>query len=114
MKISFPKYGPGELLNKERSTRCIIALVIIGVLAILCGSYLLHNKLWLLTIALAGIAGILVFLGAAGIFLHSSKVDAALSPNRVPSGNIEQDVPRITTQWDYRPKKPIRVASGLR
>ena len=65
-------------------------------------------------IALASIAGILLFLGAAGIFLHSSKVDAALSPNRVPSGNIERDMPRITAQWDYRPKKPIRVASGLR
>ena len=90
--------------------RCIIALVIIGVLAILCGSYLLHNKFWLLTIALASIAGILLCLGAAGIFLHSSKVDAALSP----SGNIERDMPRITAQWDYRPKKPIRVASGLR
>ncbi len=94
--------------------RCIIALVIIGLLAILCGSYLLHNKSWLLTIALAGIAGILLFLGAAGIFLHSSKVDAVLSPNRVPSGNIEQGLARITAQWDYRPKKPIRVTSGLR
>ena len=94
--------------------RCIIALMIIGVLAILCGSYLLHNKFWLLTIALASIAGILLFLGAAGIFLHSSKVDAALSPDRAAIASIEHDVPRITAQWDYRPKKPIRIASGLR
>jgi hypothetical protein len=108
LKISFPKYGPGELLNKERATRCIVALVIIGFLAILCGSYLLQNKFWLLTIALVGMAGILLCVGAAGIFLNSSKLDAALSPNRAPSGNIEQDVPRIISQWDYRPKKPIR------
>jgi len=95
--------------------RCIIALVIIGVLATLCGSYVLHNKFWFLTVALAGIGGgSLVFLGAAGIFLHSRKVDAALSPNTVSIGNIGQAVPRITAQWDYRPKKPIRVASGLR
>ena len=94
--------------------RCIIALVIIGVLAILCGSYVLQHKFWLLTIALAGIAGTLLCLGAAGIFLHSSKVDSALSPNRVSSGNIGQAAPRITAQWDYRPKKPIRVGSGLR
>ena len=114
MKIWFPKCGPGELLNKERATRYIIALVIIGFLAIFCGSYVLGNKFWLVTIALLGMAGILLCVGAAGIFLNSNKVEARLSPNTAPSGNIEQDVPRITAQWDYRPKKPIRVTSGLR
>ncbi len=70
MKISFPKYGPGELLIEERGARCIISSVIIGFFAGLCGSYLLQNKFWLLTIALIGIAGILLCLGgAAGIFL---------------------------------------------
>jgi hypothetical protein len=112
LKISFPKYGPGELFNKERATRCIVALVIIGFLAILCGSYVLQNKFWLLTILLVGIGGILLCLGAAVIFLNSSKVDAALSLNRAPSGNLEEDVPRITSQWDYRPKKPIRSRPG--
>lgn len=103
MKISFPKYGPGELLIKERATRYIISLVIIGFLAALCGSYLLRNKFWFLAIALVGITGILLCLrGAAGIFLNSSKVD------RRPSANIEENVPRITSQWDYRPKRPIR------
>jgi hypothetical protein len=110
LKIFFPKYGPGELLIKERATRCIVSLVIIGFLAALCGSYLLQNKFWLLTIALVGIAGILLcFRGAAGIFLKSSKVDAAPSPNRAPSGNIEENVPRITSQRDYRPKEAIRI-----
>jgi|SRR6266487_3448561 len=110
MKISFPKYGPGELLIKERGARCIISSVIIGFFAGLCGSYLLQNKFWLLTIALIGIAGILLCLGgAAGIFLNYSKVDEASSANSAPSANIRQDAPRITSQWDYRVKKPIRA-----
>jgi hypothetical protein len=110
MKISFPKYGPGELLIKERGARCIISSVIIGFFAGLCGSYLLQNKLWLLTIAVLGIAGILLCLGgAAGIFLNRSKVDEAPASNSVLSADIRQDVPRITLQWDYRSKKPIRA-----
>jgi hypothetical protein len=68
MKISFPKYGPGELLIEERGARCIICSVIIGFFAGLCGSYLLQDKFWLLAIALIGIAAILLCLGgAAGI-----------------------------------------------
>jgi hypothetical protein len=110
MKISFPKYGPGELLIKERGARCIISSMIIGFFAGLCGSYLLQNKFWLLTIALIGIAGILLCLGgAAGIFLNYNRVDGAASANSAPSANIRQNVPRITSQWDYRVKKPIRA-----
>jgi hypothetical protein len=110
MKISFPKFGPGELLIKERGARCIISSVIIGFFAGLCGSYLLQNKFWLFTIALIGIAGILLCLGgAAGIFLDYGKVDEAPGTNSAPSANIRQDVPRITSQWDYRAKKPIRT-----
>jgi hypothetical protein len=104
MKISFPKYGPGELLIEERGARCIISSMIIGFFAGLCGSYLLQNKFWLLTIALIGIAGILLCLGgAAGIFLNYSRVD------RAASANSRQNVPRITSQWDYRAKKRIRA-----
>jgi uncharacterized membrane protein len=109
LKISFPKYSSGELLIKERATRCIISLVIIGFLAALYGSYLLHNKFWFLTIALVGIAGILLWLRrAAGVFLTSTKVD------RPPSANTEENVPRITSQWDYRPRKPIRAPAFSR
>jgi hypothetical protein len=110
MKISFPKYGPGELLIKERGARCIISSVIIGFFAGLCGSYLLQNKFWLFTIALIGIGGILLCLGgAAGIFLSVGKVGEAPTSNSALSADIRQDVPRITSQWDYRSKKPIRA-----
>jgi len=110
MKISFPKYGAGELFVNERGARCIISSVIIGFFAGLCVSYLLQNKFWLLTIALVGTAGILLCLGgAAGIFLNWSKVDGAPSAIATPSAHINENVPRITSQWDYRPKKPVRA-----
>ena len=113
MKISFPKYGPGELLTRKRGATRIISFVAIAFFAGIGGSYLLGNKFWLLTIALIGIAGILLCLGgAAGIFLNDSRVDRAANANSAPSppsANIRQYVPRITSQWDYRAKKPIRA-----
>jgi hypothetical protein len=108
MKISFPKYSPGELLTRKRPATRIISFVAIAVFAVVCGSYLLGNKLWLLTIAVLGIAGILLCLGAAvTIFLNSSKI------NEAPYIPIEENAPRITSQWDYRPRKPIRARSAL-
>ncbi len=113
MKISFPKYGPGELLTRKRGATRIISFVAIAFFAGICGSYLLGNKFWLLTIALIGIAGILLCLaGAAGVFLNYSRVDRAANANSAPSANIRQNVPRITSQWDYRAKKPIRAHAG--
>ena len=92
MKISFPKYGPGELLTRKRPATYIIAFVAIAFFAAVCGIYLLGNKWWLLTIAVLGIAGILLFLGAAAaIFLNQNTV------NEVPSAPIEENVPRITS-----------------
>jgi hypothetical protein len=103
MKISFPKYVPGELLTRKRGATRIISFVVIAFFAGVCGTYLLGNKFWLLTIALIGIAGILLCLvAAAAIFLNQSEVN---EPTNVP---IERDVPRLTPQWDYRPRKPIR------
>ena len=100
MKISFPKYDTGELLTQKRLATCIILFVALAVFAGVCGSYLLGNKLWLLTIAVLGIAGILLLLGArAAIFLNKSEV------NETPSAPIEENVPRLTSQWDYRPRK---------
>jgi len=107
MKISFPKYGI-ELLTQKRLATCIISFVALAVFAGALGSYLLGNKFWLLMIALLGIAGILLCLGAAAaISLSQSKIDEA------PSAPIEENMPRITSQWDYRPRKPIRARAAF-
>ena len=77
MKISFPKYG-GELLTRKRLAPWIIAFVAIGLVAGVCGSFFLGNKLWLLAIAVLGIAGILLCLGVAvAIFPNQSEVNEA-------------------------------------
>ena len=108
MKISFPKYGIDELLTQKRLATCIISFVAIVFVAGVFGSYLLGNKFWLLMIAVLGIAGFLLCLGAAAaISLSQSKVDEA------PSAPIEEYAPRLTHQWDYRPRKPIRARGVL-
>jgi hypothetical protein len=108
MKISFPKYGPGDLLTRKRLATCIISFVALAVFAGVCGSYLLGSKLWLLTIAVLGIAGILLCFGVAvAIFLNKSDI------NETPSAPIEENMPRLTHQWDYRPRKPIRARGVL-
>jgi hypothetical protein len=108
MKISFPKYGLVELLIRKQGVGHIISFIAIVVFAGVCGSYLLANKLWLLTIALLGIAGILLCLGVAvAIFLNQSEV------NKAPSAPIEENVPEPIAQWNYRPRKPIRGRAVL-
>jgi hypothetical protein len=108
MKISFPKYGIGELLTKKRLATCIISFVALAVFAGALGRYLLGNKFWLLTIAVLGIAGILFCVGVAvAIFLNPSEI------NEAPAVPIEENAPRITSQWDYRPRKPIRARGVL-
>jgi len=108
MKISFPKYDIDELLTQKRVATWIISFVTLAVFAGALGSYLLGNKLWLLTIAVLGIAGILFCAGlAVAIFVSQSKA------NDTPKAPIEEYVPRITSQWDYRPRKPIRARGVL-
>jgi hypothetical protein len=108
MKISFPKYAPVELLIREQGVGRIISFIAIVCFACVCGSYLLANKLWLLTIALLGIAGILLCLGVAvAIFLNQSEV------NKAPSPPIEENVSEPIAQWNYRPRKPIRARAVL-
>jgi len=108
MKISFPKYGPGELLTQKQFATCIISFVALAVFAGALGSYLLGNKLWLLTIAVLGIVGILLCLGVVvAIFPNKSEV------NETPITLIEESVPPLTPQWDYRPRKPIRARAAL-
>jgi hypothetical protein len=107
MKISSSRYGPGELLMRKQGATRIISFVAIVFYAGVCGSYLLGNKLWLLTIAVLGIASILLCLGvAAAIFLNQSEV------NEAPIALIEANVPRLTPQWDYRPTKAIRARAA--
>ena len=104
MKISFPKYGPVELLIQKQGLGRIISFAAIVFFAGASGSYLLANKLWLVTIALLGVAGILLCLGVAVfIFLNQSEV------NKAPSASIEEDVSEPIAQWNYRPRKPIRA-----
>ena len=108
MKISFPKYGPGELLTRKRPATYIISFATIAFFAGACGIYLLGNKWWILAIALLGIAGVLLCLAAAAvIFLNQGEVSEA------PRAPIEQEVPRLIPQWDYRPRKPIRGCGVL-
>ena len=107
MKISFSKYGPFELLIQKQGVGRIISFVAIVCFAGVCGSYLLANK-WLLTIALLGIAGILLCLGVTiAIFLNQSEV------NNTPSAPIEENVSEPIAQWNYRPRKPIRAGAVL-
>lgn len=62
-------------------------------------------------IVLVGIAGIFLCLGGAVIFLNRRKVDGAASANSAPGASINENGPRITSQWDYRPQKPIRASA---
>jgi hypothetical protein len=103
MKIWFPKYGPGELLIKKRDALSIISSLIIGFLAGLCGSYLLKNHFWLLTIAVFGIVSILLCVGGAvDIVLSRSTADEP------PTATIRENVPQLTSQWAYQTRKTIR------
>ncbi len=108
MKISFPKYGLGQLLTWKPSVTRIISFITIAFFSAVCGTYLLGNKLWLLTITVLGIAGVLLCFGlAAAIFFNKSEV------NETPSAFIEENVQRLTPQWDYRPRKAIRRYASL-
>jgi hypothetical protein len=108
VKISFPKYCPGELLTRKQGAARIISFVAIVFFSGVCGTYVLGNRFWLLTIAVLCIAGVLVFLGVGvAVFLKQSKVDEA------PSAPVEENKPCLVPQWDYRPSKPIRVRGTL-
>jgi hypothetical protein len=96
------------LLIQKQGVERITSFVAIIFFAGVCGSYLLANKLWLLTIALPGIAGILLCGGVAvATFLNQSEV------TKGASAPIEEDVSEPIAQWDYRPRKPIRARAVL-
>ena len=77
--------------------------MIIGLFAGLCGSYFLENHFWWLTIAVLGVAGILLFLtGAGSALLGWPKTE------RPRSTRIKKNAPQIKSGWDYRARKTIR------
>jgi hypothetical protein len=80
--------------------RSIIWSIVIGFFISIGGSYLKHHFA-LLGILLLGIAGILIG-GAVMALRNCNKVGEA---RRVP---IRQNVPLITSGWDYRPKEANR------
>jgi len=81
--------------------------MIIGLFAGLCGSYFLENHFWLLTIAVLGVAGILLFLtGAGSALLGWPKVEGARSRR------IKKNAPQTKSEWHYRARKAIRPHGG--
>jgi hypothetical protein len=71
------------------------------------GSYFLENNFGLLTIAVLGIAGILLCLSGAGSFLLGwRKVEGARSMHR------KKNALQIKPGWDYRPRNMIRPYAG--
>jgi hypothetical protein len=96
----FPKYGSNALLAKKRGASYIISFISICFFAGFGGSYLLENNFGLLTIAVLGIAGILLCLGGAGSASFGwRKVEGARSTR------IKKNAPQIKSGWDYRPEK---------
>jgi hypothetical protein len=94
MKISFPKFGPDELVIKKLDAPSIIWSMMIGFFAGLCGSYLVRNHFWLLMIGVLGVVSILLCPGAAvGSFLNDSLEGVA--PAFV---NIRSDAKELMTK----------------
>jgi hypothetical protein len=103
LKILFPKYGSDALLAKKRGVSSITAFIVICFFAGLGGSYFLENNFWLLTVAVLGIAGILLCLGGAGnALLGWRKVEGA---RRTP---IKKNTLQVKSEWDYRARNAIR------
>jgi hypothetical protein len=103
LKILFPKYGSDALLTRKPGASGITAFIIICFFAGFGGSYFLENNFGLLTIAVLGIAGILLCLGGAvSALLNWNKVDAARGTG------IRKNAPQITAGWNYRPREAFR------
>src|SRR5207247_2864677 len=89
--------------TRELLSLSIILSLIIGLFAGLCGSYFLENNFWWLTIAVLGVAGILLCLTGAGrALLGRPKVEGARSRR------IKKNAPEIKSGGDYRASKAIR------
>ena len=85
----------------------MIAFMIICLLSILCGLCFLWGGLLAFTVF--GIVGIL--LGAtAYAWLNWNKINET---GATPIAPIKKTVPRITSGWDYRPRKAIRRSTTI-
>jgi hypothetical protein len=106
MKIFFANYRSGAWLTKKRSAPRIIWSMIIGSFAGVGGSYLLANHFVSLAIIVLGIGGILVGVATVTL-LNWSKVDWT------HSAPLKKKVPRITSEWRYRPKEATRAYAAV-
>jgi hypothetical protein len=104
MKILFPEYGSHAYLTRKRGASCIIICFFAG----FGGSYFLENNFGLLTIAVLGIAGILLCLRGAGSALLGWRTVKGARGTR-----IKKNAPQITAGWDYRPRIAIRPYAAI-
>jgi hypothetical protein len=106
MKLSFPDRFSVGVSTRKQVESSISWLVVIGFLVGVGGSYLLGNHFVSLAIIVLGIGGILVGVATA-TWLNWGKVD------RTHIVSIKKKVPRITSEWHYRPKEATRAYAAV-
>jgi hypothetical protein len=84
----------------------MLALIITCFFAGASGTYLSGNNFVSLAIIVLGIGAILVGVATVTL-LNGSKVD------RTPSVPLKKKVPRITSEWRYRPKEATRAYAAV-
>jgi hypothetical protein len=95
MKISFSNWSLGAWLTNKQAAWRIVALI-----CLLAGSYLVGGYLGFLVGLLLGIAGIMLARTTARLNANNSE-----QVERVPGW---EDVPQVTSRWDYRPRRALR------
>ncbi len=102
MKLSFPDRFSVGVLTRQQVESSISWLVVIGFLVGVGGSYLLGNHVISLAIIVLGIGGILVGVAILTL-LNWSKI------GRRHIVSLKKKLPRITSEWRYRPKETFRT-----
>lgn len=102
MKICIPKYGLGVLSAfLSRDVRgypvWLIALIVVCVVALVCGSHTRKNHFGLWGIGVLGTAGMLI---GGGTFVLGNRKTVRKNHGLRPW----KSVPQITSTWDYRPR----------
>jgi hypothetical protein len=101
MKIFFANYRSAVLLTNKRGTPRIVSSIIIGFFVGVGGSYLLGYHFISLSIIVLGIGGILVGVAVTAL-VTGNKID------HTRSGSAKRHVPRIISEWHYRPREAGR------